>query len=792
MKNISGFLRKRVFILDGAIGTELQKKGMPSGVCPEGWCLDNKEIVTSVHRDYVSAGSDVVYTCTFGANKLKLSKYGNFNVRKINKELTQIAKKAVKGKALVAGSIGPSGKFIEPFGPLGFEEAVNIFKDQVKGLLDGGVDLFTIETMMDIQEARAALIAVKELSDKFTIVTMTYEKDGRSLNGVDPATALITLQSLGADAVGCNCSTGPKRMVDFIKMIKPYAKVPLVAKPNAGMPQLVDGKTVFSMNPQEFASYSSAFASCGVNLMGGCCGTTPAHIKALKRKISKFKPIMPLVKSISAVSSARKSVILDVDGPLVMIGECINPTGKKDLADDLRNKRTSIVRRLAKDQENAGAALLDINVGTSGVDEKEMMVNIIKMLSVSCDASLTIDSTKIDAIEAALRIYPGRALINSISAEPAKIKRLLPLAKKYGAMFVLLPLSGKRIPHKFEERKAIIEEVLTKAKEFGFTTDDIIVDGMAMSVSSNPDAAIETLKTISWANKRLKCNTVVGLSNISFGMPQRAQINAEFLAMARASGLTMAIVNPMNERLTLSRLCTDLLMNRDRDAREYISRFTKKESTQKVDLSIEDKVSLAIIEGNRDDIESLVSQALKSSISADRLVKQAMIPAIDKVGDFFDKKQYFLPQLIASAESMKIAFNFLAPHLKKTTSTSKQTVVILATVKDDIHDIGKNIVALMIKNHSFNVVDLGSDVSTEKIITEIKRHKACVVGLSALMTTTMVNMKDVIFAAKNEKLNCRFIVGGAVITKKYAQSLGAEYASDGVDAVRVVKKLTGK
>jgi 5-methyltetrahydrofolate--homocysteine methyltransferase len=802
MNKTSDLLKKQILILDGATGTELQKRGMPAGVCPEIWCLENPRVIQEVHSDYQSAGANIIYTCTFGANRLKLSQYGRYNTTDVNKHLAIIAKKAVGNKTLIAGDIGSTGKFIEPFGALAFEEAVTIFKEQVKGLLDGGVDLFVIETMMDIQEARAALLAVKELTDKFTIVTMTYEKNGRTLNGTDPLSALITLQSLGADAVGCNCSTGPKDILPFIEAMKPYATVPLVAKPNAGMPKLIDGKTCFDMGASEFASYGQEFVAKGVNLIGGCCGTTPEHIKQLKANIGPAKPVMPLKKSISALSSARKSVILGSKRPsFLIVGESINPTGRKQLQEELRQGKFSLLRQLAKDQEKSGANLLDVNVGVVGIDEVKTMKQAINLLSTGTELPLVIDSSNPTVTETALRLYPGRALINSISGEKEKLKKLLPLAKKYGAMFILLPLGQKDIPKTFPERQKNIQSIFTEAQKLGFTKDDIVVDGITMAVSSLPGSALETLKTISWVAKTFKANTILGLSNISFGLPNRALINITFMALARKEGLTMAIANPailynssIIAPLSLKK-AKDVLLNNDKDALNYIAHVKKTVTPVKKDLktlSPEEKVSAAVLEGNREDIKGFLQEALKSGVAPDKLVNQVMIPAINKVGDLFDKKEYFLPQLIASAEAMEIGFAYLEPHLKKKPAgTASPTVVLLATVKGDIHDIGKNIVALMLKNHGFKVIDLGKDVSAEKIIAAVKKHKAPIVGLSALMTTTMVNMKEVIDLAKKEGLKCRFILGGAVVSEEYARSLGAEYSKDGVEAVRVVKKLSG-
>ena len=789
-------IREKIIILDGATGTELQKKGMPAGVCPEVWCLNNPDIISDVHAGYRDAGADIIYTATFGANPVKMSQYGAYDVVEINRELTLLARRAVGKDVLLAGDICSTGRFVRPFGDLDFEEAIEAYKEQVKGLLDGGVDLFVIETMMDIQETRAALIAIKELTDKFTIVTMTYEENGRTLNGTDPVTALITLQSLGADAVGCNCSTGPEEMIGLIEAMKPWATVPLVAKPNAGMPELVDGKTMFDMEADTFASFGAEFVSKGVNLIGGCCGTTPEHIRSLKEKIAGSRPVSPVRDSISALSSARASVVLEGERPLAIVGERINPTGKKALQQELLEGRMSLVRTMAKEQGKMGASLLDVNMGMPGIDEKETMLDAIGNLSVASDLSLVIDSSNIEVIEAALRLYPGRALINSISGESKKIARLLPVAAQYGAMFILLPLTDGDIPETAEKRKKIIEDVFEKAATLGFAKSDIVIDGLVMAASSNFKAPMETLKTIEWSSKIFKANTIVGLSNVSFGMPERKWLNASFLAMAVSKGLTMAIANPGVEELMNTKMASDVLAGRDRDASRYISHFSQMPpKVKQEDISShkapEGRVSQAILEGNREDIEQLLSGAMDSGMGAQKIVDEIMIPSITEVGDLFDRREYFLPQLIASAETMKKGIAFLEPWLGDDKLEKKQKgLIIIATVKGDVHDIGKNIVALMLRNHGFEVVDLGKDVSAEIIIQEALNLKPSVIGLSALMTTTMINMKEVIELAERESLDCKFMVGGAVVTKAYAESIGAHYAKDGVEAVRVVEKLT--
>ena len=794
---ISALLKNRILILDGATGTELQKKGMPAGVCPELWAIENPEIQKSIYKSYADAGSDIIYTCTFGANSYKLEEYGEKDVEGVNRKLAVMAREAAGEKTLIAGDIGPTGNFIKPFGEIDFDDAVESCKRQVRGLIEGGADLFVIETQMDIQEARAALIAVKEVNpNAFTIVTMTYEADGRTLNGTSPEAALITLQSLGADAVGCNCSTGPAEMLEVIKRIKPIADVPLVAKPNAGMPKIVDGKTVFPMGDEEYAGYAEAFRDAGVNLMGGCCGTSPIHIEKLNKAMAGRKPLLPPEKGIDcfALSSSREAVITKRNSPVRIIGERINPTGKKKLQAELKEGKFTIVRKFALEQRNDGADFLDINAGMPGIDEKQTMLDLISLLSPQTDLPLVIDSSDISVVEAALRYYPGRALINSISGEKEKIEKLLPVAAKYGSMFIMLPLTDDELPAKAEKRVDIVKDIFSKAEKLGYRRQDILVDGLVMTVSSKPEAAKETLKTIQWASKN-GFGTAAGLSNISFGLPERGRINATFLAMAVSRGLNHVIANPANKLLMELKTASDLLTERDKDAVNYIGYCRKNEAekdkrpaVEESILNPEESVSRGIIDGIRDDITSVIQNALDSRLEAPYLLEKVMIPAIIHVGELYDKKEYFLPQLIASAETMKKGFALLEPMLNKEAGSSKGKI-IFATVEGDIHDIGKNIVVLMMKNFGFEVIDLGKDIPAEKIIEAAKKYKPQIIALSALMTTTMVKMTDVMKLAEKEGIDCPFMVGGAVVTREWAESIGANYSRDGVDAIKVAEKI---
>ncbi|MFA6378633.1 MAG: cobalamin-dependent protein, partial [Candidatus Omnitrophota bacterium] len=591
-------------------------------------------------------------------------------------------------------------------------------------------------------------------------------------------------------------SAGPKEMVAFIKAMKPFATAPLVAKPNAGLPQLKNGCTFFDMDPKKFAHYAKDITKHGANMIGGCCGTTPDHIRALKDALVSLKPKAVQRTSLSALTSARAHVILEDRKKAVIIGECINPTRRKALHQELLDEKTSLVRELAKMQEFDKAELLDVNVGAPGVEEKKSLPYVLGVLSVSSSLPLVIDSSDIVAVEKALRVYPGRALINSISAEN-KMHALLKVASIYGAMFVALPVSRQGVPKTFAQRKKVISFLVNAAKKYGFTKSDIVIDALVMAVSSLPNSALETLRTVRWCSHDLRCNTVVGLSNVSFGLPQRSLINSTFLYLLKQQGLSLAIANPGHLRDVRNKKAEDVLLNKDKEARGFIAYCNKEEKQAKNEMretsSPKELIFNAVLDGNREQIKDFIRLAEKEGFAPEAMIHQMMIPAINRVGEFFEQKRYFLPQLVASAEAMKIAFDYLEPKLAKNPMTQmKKTVVILATVKGDIHDIGKNIVALMLKNHGFSVVDLGKDVSSTRILNEIKKHPSPIVALSALMTTTMVNMPQVISLAKSKNLKCRFMLGGAVVTREYAKSLGAEYSKDGVEAVSVAKRLSGQ
>lgn len=792
-------LNEEILVLDGATGTELQNNGMPAGVCPELWIAENPGVMAEIHQAYAAAGSDIVYTGSFGGSPFKLEQYGLAGrTEELNRSIAALARKALPDTVFVAGDIGPSGHFFRPFGEIPFEEAVAAYKRQVRGLLDGGADLFIIETQMDIQESRAALLAVKELCDAFTIVTMTFDEKGRSLNGTTPEAFTVVMESLGADAVGCNCSTGPAEMLPFIQRIKAAARGPVAAKPNAGMPRMEGGETVFPMGPEEFAGYAESFAAAGVNLMGGCCGTTPEHIRGLSAGLKRSAPQPPAEFDGFQLASATDVLQVGASAPIQVIGERINPTGKKKLQAELKEGRLSLVQKMARDQKAAGARLLDVNAGMPGIDETETLCRIVEALAPMTDLPLVIDSADPVVVEAALRLYPGRCLLNSISGEAEKRKALLPLAARYGAMILLLPLADNELPETAERRIEILQDLYREAASLGFRPRDIVVDGLVMTVSSHPAAAAETLKTLRWAAEQ-GFGTVLGLSNISFGLPEREWINAAFLAMAAASGLSFVIANPSHQRLMNMKRAADVLVSRDRDAAAYVEHFGGGESRASAPVpqdrpeeeSPRDLVGKAILEGAREDVLTPLDRCLQEGETPSALLEEVMIPAIVRVGDLYESQDYFLPQLIASAETMQQAFGVLEPILAASGESKSLGTLVFATVAGDIHDIGKNIVILMLRNYGFRVIDLGKDVASADIVAAAAEHRADIIALSALMTTTMIRMPEVIELARQRGLSCPVMVGGAVVTAAWAEEIGAHYSEDGVEAVRVARRLVG-
>lgn len=833
-------LAEQYIYLDGATGSNLVKAGMPSGVCPESWILENRDVLVDLQRQYVQAGTDILYAPTFTANRVKLAEYGIADRQSsMIRELVALSKEAASTaedrRVLVAGDLTMTGEQLKPMGNMELEELIDIYKEQIRELEAAGADLLVVETMMSLGEARAALIAAKEVCELPVMVTMTFEPDGRTLYGTDAKSAAIVLESLGACAVGVNCSTGPAAMRKIIEDMAGVTKdIPIIAKPNAGLPFLdEEGHTCYNMTAAEFVEEMKQLTAAGATILGGCCGTTPEFIRGLRDTFGKKVDVSGerRKEGIRYLTSERQTVSFGLDDGFIIVGERINPTGKKLLQAQLREGCMDKVLQFAEEQESGGARILDVNMGMSGIDEKAMMLRAIEEVSGVTNLPLSLDSSHVDVLEAALRHYPGRALVNSVSMEKEKLEKLLPIVKKYGAMFILLPLSDKGLPENPEEKNGIIEAVLQRAIELGMTKEDVVVDGLVATVGANKQAALETLDTIRYC-KRNGLATICGLSNISFGMPERSFVNTAFLTLAIREGLTMAIANPSQELLVSCALATDLLLAKEEaDIRyiEYAAKVTerreKKEAELKETLALaaasrqgtasekaasevsgavkapagertesaaRAELHNAVMKGNRSGIAKLTQRALDAGEEPSALLNEILLPAINEVGELFDKGKYFLPQLIASAEAMKNAIDILEPLLLKANSDEDMPVVVIATVEGDIHDIGKNLVALMLKNYGFKVIDLGKDVPKEKIIEAALENNAQIIALSALMTTTMQRMKEVVLYAKEKKVPAKIMIGGAVITQEYADEIGADgYSRDAAEAVRLAKRLIG-
>lgn len=811
-------VKQKILVLDGATGSNLQRAGMPTGVCPEQWILEHPEVLVKLQTAYINAGSNIIYAPTFTCNRIKLEEYGlEEKLTQMNRQLVALSKEAVAKtgyRAYVAGNLTMTGRQLYPIGKLTLEELIEVYKEQICILADAGVDLLVVETMMSLAEARAALIAAKETCELPVIVSMTYNEDGRTLYGTDPQTAVVVLQSLGADAIGINCSTGPAEMIPLVEQMKRYANVPVLAKPNAGMPELIDGETVYAMTPEEFALHGRRLVQAGAGIVGGCCGTTPAHITALAQIVRLMEVPEISEEKKRLLASERQMLEIDINGKFLVVGERINPTGKKKLQAELREGSLDMVVQFAEEQEEKGAAILDVNMGTNGIDEDKMMQKAVYEVTSVSNLPLCIDSSYVEVIEHALRIYPGRALINSISLEKEKFEKLLPIAKKYGAMFILLPLSDEGLPKDIEEKKTIIHTIYDEAMRLGFAKEDIVVDGLVATVGANKLAALETIETIRYCKNELELATICGLSNISFGLPERGFVNTAFLTMAIANGLTMAIANPSQDLLMNAAFASDLLLNKEESDVRYIENVKPLSMTagvagtgapdgggmgNKSDGKKNDgaaagaahsKLFENVLKGNKRTMIEDVKAFLAEGNEPQAVIEEHLIPAINEVGLLFDQKKYFLPQLISSAEAMETAISYVEPLLPRKDNEDETATIVVATVEGDIHDIGKNLVVLMLKNYGYHVIDLGKDVPKEVIIETAVRENASIIGLSALMTTTMMRMKDVVEYAKEKGVKAKIIIGGAVITQSFADEIGADgYSKDAAEACRLVERL---
>ena len=803
MKQLTQRLGKEWLFCDGGSGTYLQEHGLAGGELPETWNLSRPDIIEKMNRSYYEAGADIVNTNTFGANVLK---FGD-KTDEIITAGVNIAKRArhAAGRdddAYVALDIGPTGKLLEPMGDLSFDRAVEIFAQIVRAGVAAGADLVLIETMSDGYEAKAALLAAKENCTLPVIVTCVYDNNGRLLTGGTVETTVAMLEGLGADAVGVNCGVGPDMMVPIVERLVKCASVPVVVNPNAGLPQVADGKTVFNVGPEEFVQHMSVIARMGVQVCGGCCGTTPDHIRLLSDLVRELPFIPQTEKDICIVTSGSRGVV--IGDRTVIIGERINPTGKKRFKQALRENDIPYILGEGLKQESQGAHILDVNVGLPEIDEPEMMERVVKALQEVTPLPLQIDTTDVKALERAMRIYNGKPMINSVNGKKEVIEQVMPLVAKYGGVLVSLALDEDGIPDNADDRIRIARRIYEAAEHYGIPRRDIVIDGLCMTVSSDTSSALATLETVRRVRDELHGHSILGVSNISFGLPARELVNSTFLTMAMQNGLSCAIINPGNEPMMRAYFSTNALLNKDPQCMDFVGRyseyvaFDKQGSTQAQAAGDKPQtgaasgetatVAEAVKRGFKAQAEELTRKALKTSPALE-IIDRELIPALDEVGVGFEKGRVFLPQLLMSADAAKAAFEVIKTSMAGQEQQIKAKV-ILATVKGDIHDIGKNIVKVMMENYGYQVIDLGKDVPPEVIVDTAVKEDIKLVGLSALMTTTVVSMEETIKLLREKKPDCKVAVGGAVMTQEYADAIGADfYGKDAMATVRYADSL---
>ncbi|MGN9164232.1 homocysteine S-methyltransferase family protein [Tissierellaceae bacterium HCP3S3_D8] len=790
--DIRGELKNRILIFDGAMGTMLQSSGLKLGELPEVLNITSPEAIIDIHRSYIDSGSDIITTNTFGANEIKL-KGNKYTVEHVIDSAVKNAKIAIQDRdKFIALDIGPIGELLEPLGSLSFDKAYNIFKRQVVQGVNSGVDLILIETMTDLYETKAAVLAAKENSNLPVFCTMSFEANKRTFTGCNPISMVMVLEGLGIDALGVNCSLGPKELEPIIEDILHISKVPIIVQPNAGLPVVVDGNTIFNISPDEFAHYGLKFAQNGVRIIGGCCGTTDRHIEALSKALEGIEIVDMNYKAISGVCTPTKAVV--VDG-VKIIGERINPTGKKLFKEALKNGDLDYVLREAISQVEVGADILDVNVGLPEIDEEATMVKVIKEIQSILDVPLQIDSTSPSVIEKGLRIYNGKAIVNSVNGESKVLDTILPIVKKYGAAVVGLTLDENGIPKSGEERFKIAEKIVKKAEEYGIDRKDIYIDCLTLTVAAQQEDVRETLKALTLVKEKLKVKTVLGVSNVSFGLPGRELLNRTFLAASLAAGLDLPIINPLDRSMMDTVMASKVLWNEDKNGKRYIE-FYESEPTRLTDITkdstdrLEEDLFKVIIRGMKEQARFATLSLLEKKEPLE-IVNEYIIPALDLVGENYERGEIFLPQLIQSAETVKSSFEIIKSKLKKGCDCEISSgKIILATVKGDIHDIGKNIVKILLENYNYSVIDLGKDVPKEEIIETAIKNEIKLVGLSALMTTTVKNMEDTIEELKKAKPDCIVMVGGAVLNDDYAKMINADYyAKDAREAITIAKRV---
>lgn len=795
--NFREFLKENIVYLDGGMGTLLQESGLKPGEYPERWNITHPDVITKIHKDYFDAGSNVVCTNTFGANLLKFS---SDELEKIIKSAFKNANEARKQSIsntdkFIALDIGPSGKLLKPLGDLDFEDAVTVFSKTVQLGVKYGADLIIIETMNDSYETKAAVLAAKENSDLPIVVTNAYGEDKKLMTGATPQAMVALLEGMGVDALGANCSLGPKQLESVVEELLENASLPVVLKPNAGLPKFVDGKTVFDVTKEEFSNDVMALIKKGVRVVGGCCGTTPEYIKTLKEKTCDLLPCEITDKKITVVSSYTHAVKFE-DKP-ILIGERINPTGKKRFKQALLENDIDYILTEGVNQQDRGVHILDVNVGLPDIDEVEMLKNTVCELQAIINLPLQIDTSDVLAMEKAMRRYNGKAMINSVNGKKESMEKIFPLVKKYGGVVVALTLDEGGIPENAEGRIEIAKKILNTAKEYGISKKDIVFDTLAMTISADNRSAIATLKALNVIKNELGCHTSLGVSNVSFGLPNRDAVNGTFFAMALENGLSCAIMNPYSVDMMKTYYTFNALKGLDENCYEYIEvsdMFATVANTsvasQKTSEQFKSELQHAIIKGFCDKAGE-ITKTLLDSVSPLDIVQNEIIPALNSVGEGFEKKTVYLPQLLMSAEASKSAFEKIKEFMKsgEEKPATKGTFVI-ATVHGDIHDIGKNIVKLLLENYGFDVIDLGKDVEPEKIVKTVIEKEASIVGLSALMTTTVPAMEETIKQLKIKAPWCKVVVGGAVLTQEYADKISADkYAKDAMETVRYAEEI---
>jgi 5-methyltetrahydrofolate--homocysteine methyltransferase len=807
MKPVLEVLGERILLCDGAMGTMLQEGGFPTKACPEEAVLSRPDLLVGIHRQYLDAGAEIIETDTFGANRYKLGEYRlSGEVERINREAARLARKASRERAYVAGSVGPLGKGLAPLGDLEFQAAVDAFHEQMRALAHGGVDLLFIETMSDIREAKAALIAAREVSDIPVVAHMTFDEGGRTIAGTPADVAAAVLNAMGAAAVGANCSTGPEEILGVIEAMAAVSRGHLSVLPNAGLPQLVDGKTVFLKSPDEMAAFAERFARAGVAIIGGCCGTTPSHIKAMAAVLTRRKPAKRAVPERLRLCSRTRMATLEPGRTPLVIGERINLSVRATAARAFIAGDSAPVRQAAIDQVREGAHCLDVNVGVSlealgggTITEPELMQKAVRLVQQAVDVPLVIDSANPDALEAGLRESDGRPLINSIPADKEKMAGLLMLARKYGAAIVILPLSSKGIPDNAARRVKLAEEVRESALRLGIRGEDIFIDPLVLAVSAAQDQVAVTLETLR-ALKGKGYQTIMGLSNVSFGLPERSTLNAAFLSMAVGAGLDAVILNPGDENVMRALGAARVLTLADRGAREFIALVRAAAEAPAAPAAggrpapegIRERLLAAILAGDREGVIPPVEEALAQKIAPLEINVGMLAPALEEVGRRFEAKELFLPQMILAAETVQNAFVRLRREMKGEKMPSRGRI-LMATVKGDVHDIGKNICCTVLENYGYEIVDLGRNVPADVIAEHAASANADIIGLSALMTTTMRQMEVVVAELKRRGMKQKVMVGGAVVTASYARNIGADgYAKNAGEIVRLANRLVAR